>query len=119
MQKLEKKFGGKGQADQRRSELSARRRQRGETIPSLAQDITRLVALAYEGPKSIYSDVLAIDAFLKALDDTVMARKIKELMPPDLDEAVRHALRFEAYDVEDGRSRAADGRGFQGNRGRE
>jgi len=63
----------------------------------LQQDIIRLMALAYEGPRSELTDVLAVDSFIRALNNSVISMKVRELEPGNLDEAVRHARRFESY----------------------
>ena len=79
MDKLCRRYGSQGQANQFRAELSARRRGRNETLQSLYQDISRLIALAYEGARSSHTDAFAIDAFLKALEDPELSIKIREL----------------------------------------
>jgi len=53
------------------------------------------MALAYEGQRSGLTDVLAVDSFIRALDNSVISMKVRELEPGNLDEAVRHAHRFE------------------------
>ena len=95
--KLERRFGSEGQANLYRAELNMRRREKGESLQSLSQDISRLVALSFAGPRSPHADILAIEAFLKALDDEEMAIKIRELEPVNLDAAFKHAQRLESY----------------------
>src|SRR5664279_1740303 len=79
------------------NELRYRRRTRGESIRELAQDIQRLMALAYPGEKSSLSEHIARDAFLSSLDDAEFELKIREREPADLDTAVKLALRFEVF----------------------
>jgi hypothetical protein len=80
-----------------RAELTARRKNKNETLHTLEQDIRRLMALAYEDPQSKTSKDVAVDAFIRAMDDRDVADKVQELEPKELDDALRHALRFEAY----------------------
>src|SRR5665811_923028 len=94
---IENQYGAQGQSAMYRAELNARRKSRTETLQNLQQDIRRLMSLAYEDPHSKTSTAVAVDAFLRALDDRKVAKKVQELEPKDLDEVLRHALRFEAY----------------------
>jgi hypothetical protein len=63
------------------TELRCRRRAKGESLRELAQDIRRLMALAYPGEKSSLSEHIARDAFLTALDDPEFELKIREREP--------------------------------------
>ena len=96
-EKLRDRYGGKGSEEKFQTELRYRRRRRGETIRELAQDIRRLMALAYPGEKSSLSEHLARDAFFAALDDSELELKIREREPPTLDDAVKFAQRFEVF----------------------
>lgn len=69
---MEKKF---------QTELRRRRRNRGEPIRELAQDIQRLMALAYPGQRSSLAEHIARDAFLSSLDDPDFKLKIGERKP--------------------------------------
>ena len=95
--KLRNRFGGKGMEEKFQTELRCRRRSKGESIRELAQDIRRLMSLAYPGEKSGLAEHIARDAFLIALDDQEMELKIREKEPVDLDSAVRLALRLEVF----------------------
>ena len=77
------------------TELRCRRRGKGESLRELAQDIRRLMALAYPGERSSLADHIARDAFLSALDDPEFELKIREREPADLDRAVKIAHRYE------------------------
>jgi len=79
------------------SELRCRRRNKGESLRELAQDIRRLMTLAYPGEKSTLSEHIARDAFLSALADSEFELKIREREPATLDDAVRVAQRFEMF----------------------
>ena len=69
VEKLRNRFGGKGLEEKFQNELRYRRRARGEALRELAQDVQRLMALAYPGERSSLSEHIARDAFLSALDD--------------------------------------------------
>ena len=97
MEKLRNRFGGKGMEEKFQTELRCRRRNKGESIREMAQDIRRLMSLAYPGEKSGLAEHIARDAFLVALDDQEMELKIREREPVDLDSAVRLALRLEVF----------------------
>ena len=88
------------QADSYRTQLKCRRRNKGESLAALVQDIRRMVTLAFPGPASTVTDSVACDAFLEALDDPEMAlriREIREREPESLDQAFRVAQRLECY----------------------
>ena len=95
VEKLKSRFGGKGMEGRFQTELRCRRRKRGETLRELAQDIRRLMSLAYPGEKSGLAEHLARNAFLTALDDPEFELKIREREPPDLETAARIAQQFE------------------------
>lgn len=97
IEKLRGRFGGKGMEEKFQNELRYRRRAKGESLRELAQDIRRLMALAYPGEKSSLAEHIARDSFLCALDDPEFELKIREQEPPDLDAAVKTALRFEVF----------------------
>jgi len=52
VEKLRARFGGKGMEERFQTELRCRRRGKGESLRELAQDIRRLMALAYPGERS-------------------------------------------------------------------
>ena len=95
VEKLRARFGGAGMEERFQTELRCRRRTRGESLRELAQDIRRLMSLAYPGEKSSLADHIARDAFLVALDDPEFEVKIREREPIDLDSAVKMAQRLE------------------------
>ena len=66
-------------------------------MQELAQDIQRLMALAYPGHKSELEDHLARDMFINALDESELELKIREREPQDLETAMRLAQRFEVF----------------------
>jgi hypothetical protein len=78
-------------------ELRLRRRQPTETLSALHQDIKRLIALAHPALSQEAREAVACDYFIDALDDPDFALKIRERSPALLDEALRAALRLEAW----------------------
>jgi len=102
-------FGNENQAERFRAELRCRRRQKGESLQSLYQDICRLMALAYPPPSSNLSDIVGRDAFLDALGNQTLRIRILEREPRTLDEALTIACRLEAYDKSEIDDRDADG----------
>ena len=78
------------------TELRCRRRRDGESIRELAQDVRRLMSLAYPGQEdSNLGQHIARDSFLTALGDPDLQIKIRERDPRTLEETVRLALRIE------------------------
>ena len=94
---LRGRFGSEGQAEKFRAELRGRRRKVGETLQSLYQDIRRLMVLAFPGPTNITTEIVGRDSFLDALGDRSLALRIREREPATMEEALRMAVRFEAY----------------------
>ena len=95
--RLQQRFGNKGQTAKHQSLLRSRRRGKGESLPELYHDIARLVHLAFPGPPNSVTDVLAIDAFLAALNNPDFEIKIREREPANLDAAFQVAVRLEGY----------------------
>jgi RNase H-like domain found in reverse transcriptase/Reverse transcriptase (RNA-dependent DNA polymerase)/Zinc knuckle len=96
--KLGARYSGQGVEEKYQDELRCKRRKRGESVQELAQDINRLMILAYPGHKSELYDHLARDTFLAALDDdTELQLKIREREPKNLESAVRIAQRLEVF----------------------
>ena len=98
VEKLKKRFGSKGMEERYQTELRCRRRKKDEGIRELAQDIRRLMTLAYprdEPEESVVTKHLARDAFLRSLNDPDLELKIREREPGDLNAAETLAQRFE------------------------
>jgi len=92
-----KRFGGQGMEEKFQTELRCRHRSKGESLRELAQDIRRLMAMAYPGEKSSLSEYIARNSFLTALGDAELELKIREREPKDLDEAVGISQRMEVF----------------------
>ena len=94
---LRARYSSANQTTLYRTQLKYRRRNRGECLAALVNDIRRMVVLAYPGPTSPMKEAVACDAFVDALGDVDMALKIREREPPTLEDAFQYALRLEAY----------------------
>ena len=94
---LKNRYSGERQAEKYRAELQIRRRKSHETLSELHQDIRRLMALAYPKLNAEAREEIACDHFTTALSDPEFALKVKERVPRSLDEALRIALRLEAW----------------------
>ena len=68
IEKLASRFGSVNRSENR-TQLKSRNRNRGETIPELAQAIRILVRQAYPGVHKDVIETLAIDHFIDALTD--------------------------------------------------
>ena len=93
--KLRLRYGSADQTSLYQTQLNTRRQKEGEDLGSLAQDIRRLMILAYPGPTSTHSETIAIRSFLDALRDKELALKLREREPETLDSAYKLALRLE------------------------
>ena len=74
-----------------------RRRKPGEDLQHLYQDIARLILLAYPDRSDDVTDLVGRDAFLDALEDEDLPVRILDREPPDLDAALKHAVKLESY----------------------
>ena len=106
---LATRFGSTGMAERYRCELRSRKRRPGESLQVLHQEIQRLASLAFRGPWSEATDVIARDAFIDALLDGDLALKIREREPATLDQAVKIAIRLESYVTAAASDRRSDG----------
>src|SRR6267154_202399 len=95
-EELQKCFGIEGYTAQYQVMLKTRRRQAGESLRTLYQDICRLLMLAYPGPQNDLRDLLAVEAFTDSLDDVELQVSVKDKFPKNLAEAFQAALRLEA-----------------------
>jgi len=94
---LRNRFGTAGQSEWYRAELHARHRKPGEDLQHLYQEIARLILLAYPDRSDDVTDLVARDAFLDDLDDETLRVRIMDREPPNLDAALKHAIKLESY----------------------
>ena len=96
VEKLKNRFGAIGMEERYQAELRCRRRRHGEPIRELAQDIRRLMSLAYpDQGDSILWQHIAREAFLSALDDPELQIDVRKGEPRTFEETVRLASRYE------------------------
>ena len=95
----EARFGNENQAERFRAELRSRKRNKGESLQKLYQDVCRLMLLACPGESSALSDIVGCDAFLEALDEQALRVCILEKEPRNVDDALNLASWLEAFDI--------------------
>ena len=100
---LDRRFGAERLSAIHKAELMGRRRQRGETLGALGQDIRRLTSCAYPSFPQRALEEMAVERFMDALDDAETRRLIHQGQPATLDEAVEMGLRLEAWAIADTR----------------
>ncbi|KAK3083388.1 hypothetical protein FSP39_021383 [Pinctada imbricata] len=98
---LNKRYGTINRAEVYKTELQTRVRRKGETIPELAQSITKLAKKAYPNTTKEMIEVLALDYFTDALTDSDIRLRLKEVGPKSISEAEKIAVRLEAYRLAD------------------
>ena len=94
---LSKRFEPKNQMELHRSQMDARVRKKGESLPELVQDIKRLVRLAYPNAQQDVRDSLAYRTFRDALNDRDLAFGLCQGNVDTIDEALNLALKYEAF----------------------
>jgi len=97
VKKLRARFGAEGMEERFETELRCRRRKPNESLRELAQDIRKLMTLAYPEEKSRMAEHMARDYFLVALDDPELELKVREREPLTMDAAVKIAQRYEVF----------------------
>ena len=97
------RFEPERKSDAFRAQMKARQRRRGEPLAELAQDIKRLVRKAYSEASVGVKEALACDAFTDAVGNADMEWTIFQGKPKGVDDALRLALEYEAFQM--GRSR--------------
>jgi hypothetical protein len=83
--------------EQAKTELRSRRRQEGETLQKLYADIRKTLSIAYPGCSGRLFNDIGKDAFLAALPRK-LREKVRDREVLDMEEALRVALRYEAYE---------------------
>ena len=93
---LKDNFGNEGFQNEFETQLKTRRRQKGETLRVLYQDVNRLVIQAYPGQSGSIRDKLAIDAFIVSLNDPELELSVRNACTKTLKECFRTALLHES-----------------------
>ncbi|CAC5398213.1 unnamed protein product [Mytilus coruscus] len=94
---LSRRFAPENQTELYKTQIDARIRKRGERLPELAQDIKRLVRLAYPKAHQEVLDSLAYRSFREALNDYDLAWALTQSNIDVIDDALNLALKYEAF----------------------
>lgn len=94
---LTERFEPENQCEIYKAQMKQRIRKRDEPLPELAQDIKRLTRMAYPSAVLDLRDNLSTDCFIEALNDADMELFICQKEPERLEDAVRIALKYEAF----------------------
>jgi len=100
---LDQRFGAERLAAIHKAELLSRRREPGESLPALGQEVRRLVSCAYPGFPLEAMEEIAVERFLDALDQSEMRLAIHQGSPQTLEEAVEKGLQMEAWQTAEDR----------------
>ena len=94
---LNRRFNPENQTELFRAQLKNRHQRQNESLPELAQELRRLVQLAYPTASLDILDVLGKDQFIDALDDSEIRWRVYQIKARTLDDAVCAAVEMEAY----------------------
>lgn len=94
---LTERFEPENQCEIYKAQMKQRVRKRDEQLPELAQDIKRLTRMAYPTAVLDLRDTLSKDCFIEALNDVDLELFICQKEPERLEDAVRIALKYEAF----------------------
>ena len=94
---LDNKFGTGNQVEIYRATLKSRTRKKDESLPELAQAITRLTHLAFPGIPCEFWDTMARDNFVDVLGDADMCWNVHQSRPKTLNDALTIAVELEAF----------------------
>ena len=95
---LTKRFDTTTRPDLYKSELMGRKRKESESYLELGNAIRTLAHKAYPSLSNTVRDELAKDQFLRALDKSELALRVRHANPKTLDEAIRMTLEWEAVE---------------------
>ena len=85
------------QSELHRVKLKIRVRRKGETLPELAQDVKKLIRLAYPSATADIREQLSKDCFIDALNDPELEWTILQGKPNSVEHALKLALEYEAF----------------------
>ena len=94
---LEARFGNGHQAELNRMKLKNRVRKREEGLTELAEDVEKLIRLAYPDADPAMMEVLGIDHFIDALHEEELRLKVRQSRPKTMRGAVQTALELESF----------------------
>jgi hypothetical protein len=94
---LRERYGSDHQGELYRIELRNRRRAPKESLSDVMQDIRRLMVLAYTATSSDMWESIAINSYLEALNDPLLALEVRKRGPTTLEMAYRESLLLEGF----------------------
>jgi len=93
--KLRSRYGSREQQEKFRVQLRHRKRKENESLQELAEDMERLVTLAFPNVDANTRDTLGSEAFINSLDNPALIFKVREKEPEKLNEALTLATKLE------------------------
>ena len=97
MSALSARFEPVHQSELYRAKIKSRIRQRGKSIPELAQDIRKLVWLAYSSAPAEVREQLSKNCFIDSMNSAYLEWSILQSKPKTADDAIKLALKYEAF----------------------
>ena len=104
-----RRFSASGHREHFRTELRRRRRQTGESLQTVHDDVCWLFGLAYPGASGAMSKLVIRDTFLDSLGDDDLCTKVLEKQPLDVGEALLIATQVEGLRQLSDENRTNDG----------
>jgi hypothetical protein len=91
---LESRFGNEMQSDTARQQLSVYKQRKDQSFSHLSMEIQRLVFLAYPNGNEQIRDDIALEHFMKAINNQNLRFQVKLLAPQSILDAKNHAERI-------------------------
>lgn len=85
------------QSELYRAKIKSRLRRKGEPIVELAQDVRKLIRLAYPSANADVREQLSKDCFIDALNDHDLEWAVLQGKPCSVEDAMKLALEYEAF----------------------
>ena len=101
VQKLTARFRSENRAEVFRAQLKSRVKGNSESIPELAQSVSKLVRQSYPKASLDVIETLALDHYIDALTETEIRLRLREVGPKTLSEAETFAVRMDAHRIAD------------------
>jgi len=95
--RLRSRFSSVDMKKKYQAEIQCRRRKPNKSLRELAEDIRRLMMLAYPRDRSPMSESLAKEHFICTFDDPDLELKVREKEPQTLGAALKYAQRLEIF----------------------
>lgn len=85
------------QHDLYKTKCKERKQRAAETLPEIGQSVRRLTYLAYPTAPGDVRETLAKKQFIDAQIDSGMRLRVKQARPLNLNDAIRHAIKLDAF----------------------